>query len=672
MITLSSVRRFTLSVAFLLGAASLTSPAGATMLDYHGYEQLFGEPVTASAIGKPLRQSESPVNIDIITAEEIQRSGARTIPEVLDRIAGVQTMRTGQLDQQVSIRGIAQGMQNRILVLINNRQVYLDSYGYTPWHTLPVQLDEIQQIEVVRGPNTALYGFNAAAGVINIVTINPLTDERIVNFVEYGTTNSKRYSGVFSQNFADRVGIKISLGGENVDTDVDPFASVFSDFDEELNRTASGEVRVRVTDRVSMAFDASYAKSEHLQTDPFGLQLLWHHEILTGRASLSADTNFGLIDVQISHSDTFVEFPDIGDLDQRLTSTIADVSNTVKVTQRDTVRIAAQYRRIAGDILNLQPGTQGEVGYDGYATSIMWNRQVTDRLSLTAAGRYDYLQLFSSGNFGPFIPYTPDDIDRSISNFGWSAAAVYKPTDFDTFRLSASRGASLPSILELGAVQLNALTLDFGEPNAKSTQITNFELGYEREVEAISSTLTLAAFYQRNEDLRNVARFDPNGGDDANYDDLDFFGAEVTIEGGNGPFSWGASYSYLEPLNETVFTYAGVETPYDPSKQSPRHEVEARFGFKRGSLTLDAFARYRSEFENLRRVLINPGTIFVSTAYLDSEIEEQFSFDLQATYELTDNLSVSALAQQVNDDTIRTGPWQETERRAYFGVKATF
>ena len=64
------------------------------------------------------------------------------------------------------------------MVLINGRQVYMVDYGRIVWGNLPVQLNEIRQIEVIKGPNSALYGFNAVGGVINIITYDPLKEKR--------------------------------------------------------------------------------------------------------------------------------------------------------------------------------------------------------------------------------------------------------------------------------------------------------------------------------------------------------------------------------------------------------------------------------------------------------------------------------------------------------------
>src|SRR6185503_240308 len=97
----------------------------------------------------------------------------------------------------VGIRGYNETSNPRLLVLLNGQQVYLDDLGRTQWYTLPVTIPEIKQIEVVRGPNTALLGFNAASGVINIVTYDPLHDAPInVATTSIGTQDFASVSAV--------------------------------------------------------------------------------------------------------------------------------------------------------------------------------------------------------------------------------------------------------------------------------------------------------------------------------------------------------------------------------------------------------------------------------------------------------------------------------------------
>src|SRR5690606_31059305 len=73
----------------------------------------------------------------------------------------------------VSIRGFNREVANKVLVLVDGRSTYLDFIGTTLWETIPVTLEEIERIEVIRGPGSAVYGANAVTGVINIITRTP-------------------------------------------------------------------------------------------------------------------------------------------------------------------------------------------------------------------------------------------------------------------------------------------------------------------------------------------------------------------------------------------------------------------------------------------------------------------------------------------------------------------
>jgi len=165
--------------SFAVAAALVTasSAAHADTIQYGALEELFGEPVTTSATGAPQRATDAPVPMTIITQEDIRRSGAYDIPGVLRDVVGVNVQRHSTFGADVGVRGYNQNFSPRILVLVNGRQVYLDDYGRTSWANIPVQLGEIRQIEVVKGPSTALFGFNAISGVINILTFNPLYDD---------------------------------------------------------------------------------------------------------------------------------------------------------------------------------------------------------------------------------------------------------------------------------------------------------------------------------------------------------------------------------------------------------------------------------------------------------------------------------------------------------------
>ena len=182
---LSVCSLFALTVA--LGAAT---KAQAQSVDYGSLESLFGEPITTSATGTPQRASEVPANMTIITADEIRQSGSRQIPDILSRVPGLDILQSGYNVFDVGVRGYQQPFQPRLLVLVDGRQVFLDDYSRTAWDNIPVNVDDIRQIEIVKGASSALFGSNAAGGVINIVTYSPIYDNSNVASISGGTQDS--------------------------------------------------------------------------------------------------------------------------------------------------------------------------------------------------------------------------------------------------------------------------------------------------------------------------------------------------------------------------------------------------------------------------------------------------------------------------------------------------
>jgi iron complex outermembrane receptor protein len=135
-------------------------------------EDVYQETVITASRGaqSPL---DSPNSTTIVTRQDIRLSGITRIPELLRRVAGMDVMQITGGDTNVSMRGFNARLSNKLLVLINGRTVQNDFLGSTFWESLPIDVDQIERIEVVRGPGSALYGANAFAGVVNIITIAP-------------------------------------------------------------------------------------------------------------------------------------------------------------------------------------------------------------------------------------------------------------------------------------------------------------------------------------------------------------------------------------------------------------------------------------------------------------------------------------------------------------------
>ena len=135
-------------------------------------EDVFAESIVTATKGaqSPL---DAPNSTSVITEQDIRLSGITKIPELLRRLAGVDIMEVTGAQTEVSVRGFNQRLSNKTLVLVDGRSVYVDLLGATFWQTLSIGVEDIQRIEVVRGPGSALYGADAFNGVINIITKKP-------------------------------------------------------------------------------------------------------------------------------------------------------------------------------------------------------------------------------------------------------------------------------------------------------------------------------------------------------------------------------------------------------------------------------------------------------------------------------------------------------------------
>ncbi len=150
-------------------------------------QDVFEESVTTASKGaqSPL---DAPNSTSIITSQDVRLNGKAEIAELFRGLAGVDLMETTGSQTELSMRGFNQRLSNKVLVLVDGRSVYVDLLGATLWQSLSISADDIDHIEVVRGPGSALYGADAFNGVINIITKAPGEGKNGVD-VGYGTSN---------------------------------------------------------------------------------------------------------------------------------------------------------------------------------------------------------------------------------------------------------------------------------------------------------------------------------------------------------------------------------------------------------------------------------------------------------------------------------------------------
>lgn len=150
-----------------LALASGALPARAALTESDFFEEM---PVvlSASRLSQPL--NEAPAAVTVIDQDMIRASGFRDIPDLFRLVPGFTVAYTRDNSWGVGYHGLADAFSRRMQVLIDGRSVYTAAFGEVPWASLPLSIEDIERIEVVRGPNSAAYGSNAFLGIINIVT----------------------------------------------------------------------------------------------------------------------------------------------------------------------------------------------------------------------------------------------------------------------------------------------------------------------------------------------------------------------------------------------------------------------------------------------------------------------------------------------------------------------
>ena len=155
----------------LVGSGSLGAegrPPGDADLTALSLEELTQTTVTTAA-RRPEMVFDSDAAVFVISREDIRRSGATTLPDVLRMAPGVEVAQSQDNDWYVTIRGFNSETENKLLVLIDGRSIYSPVFSGVFWYEQDIVLDDIERIEIVRGPGASVWGANAVNGVINII-----------------------------------------------------------------------------------------------------------------------------------------------------------------------------------------------------------------------------------------------------------------------------------------------------------------------------------------------------------------------------------------------------------------------------------------------------------------------------------------------------------------------
>jgi iron complex outermembrane recepter protein len=446
--------------------------------------------------------------IFVITQEDIRRSGATNIPDLLRMVPGVDVARVDHSTWAIGIRGFNGVYANKVLVLIDGRSVYHPAYSGVLWHAQDLPLEDLERIEVIRGPGGTVWGANAMNGVINIIT-KSATDTPGGLLVAGGGSDAQaegliQYGGKMGQSGNYRVYGRYSNLGKS---DAAAFASPADSkrvqevgFRSDWNLsprdllTVQGEVRLvdggeTVTEVIPQVPSVMATFSQQTGDDDGNLLARWTHRYLNG-SDISLQAYYDQSHAFTNGAD---DWASIGNI---------DFQHHLRIASRNDVVWGLSYRidanRFAGNaVVTLNPLQRTDSLYSAFAQDEI---TITRSLSLTLGSKFEHND------------YTGFEIEPS-------AQLVWAPTARHTVWASAARAIRQPSNIDSGLQAVSAvvplpqgaigLVTVSGNPNTKVEQLRDFETGYRAQINRrLSLDVTgFLSFYQNLQTAEPLAPY---------------------------------------------------------------------------------------------------------------------------------------------------------------------
>jgi len=459
------------------------------------------------------RRAQSPLDapnaVTILTAEDIRVSGARALPDLLRRVPGVDVMAMSYSDFNVAVRGFNRRVANKILVLIDGRTAYQDFLGVTLWRGFSIDLRDIERVEVVRGPGSAIYGAYAYTGIINIITKSP-------NEIRGGTAyaaagNGERVEAAFQYgDVKGPIGFRISGGYERADKFDNEFdirdADVSSDIQDldESREVARADGQVEYTVGSGKFYAGAGARVG--RSELYGVSSLRNQSfdgVISNVRAGYADDELSFRSYWQSQSvRTQPQFYATGT--QPLDSSIESDIVSIEPLYRPTFELGGTHRLVLGAEYrfkyidwNYLNDTQTE---NHFALFFQDDYSPSDRFTIIASARLDV---------HPFIG--PLGSPR--------VAFIYKPTPKQAIRLTAGTAFRVPTLAE-SYISLEALTPNPGAAirlvggraqgrDIDEERIASIDLGYRFINDFID--VEVVAFFNRVTNLIVQTPLEPTG-----------------------------------------------------------------------------------------------------------------------------------------------------------------
>lgn len=209
------MKRASLWIA-LLAAFSPGLHAAGESLDELNLEDLIKTDIT-SVSRKSQSMADIPAAAFVITAEDIRRSGAQALPDVLRMAPGIEVAQIDNGRYAVSARGFNGRFANKLQVLVDGRSIYHPMFSGVMWELDPIPLEDIERIEIIRGAGAVMWGANAVNGVINIISKHTRHQEGAAISIAGGNKGAANVYARIGQQVSEATSWKLSAQGRRID-----------------------------------------------------------------------------------------------------------------------------------------------------------------------------------------------------------------------------------------------------------------------------------------------------------------------------------------------------------------------------------------------------------------------------------------------------------------------
>ena len=630
-----------------------------------------------SVAKRPQKVVDSAAAVFVITQEDIHRSGATSIPEALRMVPGLEVARIDENKWAIGSRGFNGRFDNKLLVLIDGRSVYTPLFSGVYWNVQDVVLEDVDRIEVIRGPGATLWGANAVDGVINIITKSAKDTQGGLVTAEAGseerTAESVRYGGKVRDNTYYRVYGKYYDWYPSIDTTgataSDGWHALRSGFRIDSNATTSDSLTIQgdiyhdnfgetltVPSLTSPTFSSTYPNNGYNS----GGDLLgrWNHSFLHSSTSLQMYYDR----TNIADPTVFGDHESVYDI---------DFQHDIHLGESQELVWGLGYRSIQDSngssfTVALLPDHSSLNQYSAFVQDEV--SLLNNRLHVTVGSKFEH-NPFTGFEFEPNVRVL-GSLTKEQSVWAAVSRAVRTPA-------LTEEGLQLnEAIVPPGAPPLNSplplVEAIFGSPLFRSEHLLAYEVGYR--VQATSSfSLDLAAFYNNYTNLRSAEPGAPilGGSPIPSYVILPFVASNKMGGGTYGiePFAewkilprWKilGSYSFLR-MNIRKNAESLDPTPDLPNGESPRNQFYFRSSWDLPKhFEPDLIVRYVDQLPSLG---------IPSYYSLDLHIGWKPVSQLQLSFGATDLLNKQHL--EFIPEFINTLP-TEVRRTFYGGISWTF